>query len=709
MYCHACGIHNTDDHSHCQVCKADLTKGEVPENVTVYADLMHFPLIPLISHTLKSTSPLLWILIVPILSLLYLFRRLTGTPFLSALMNCHAPKLHLTNVERLQNLHKASFHSVSSFLEQEGFEPLLDLEDVSMTQGILLHIRYHRERKVFGMAHISKVSGKTSYVTFLAFIPEKSVVSVDNTHALPIQFPQNLMVRHFPQASIQESYQQFLDVLSESPREPAALSVANFLRNQYRLRTYSVKLGLQQQLLHHKGEGASHVPSVSACYFHPGNVAVRKCTSCGTALCDLCYTEYDERYLCQKCLPLEETPRVSVPSMPEGFSYAGFGIRSVATLMDAVLVIAFLAVVFLGIFYGTLPFLANNSEAPYPFFVTQFFTVVAIAFSSEDPYPFLVTQFVAVVTIAWYLIVPVKKFGATFGQKIFGLRIIDKHGKPPEMVTATVRFVCPLVAFLFIFPLLGYFFFAYPLGAFLFTFPLLGYFFGLFNKNKQGLHDRLAGTFVITKRPILKAMLSWSVLCAFCAGMVWQVYQYRDVFAGLPLLSSLAYSSDSFQANIELDAHWLKNMADEDSAIISYVNRGEHCLVSTSKSVYAIEMRTGNTLWENHNVPGLLLQPVSKDMTFPLLGTQFLAEQERLFLSRLDPNPANYSGRFLLKGIILPSVMTRNRLWCMRIRLRPGLTCKDISFGSGILTINSSSIMLSFIQACCWGDIQKAR
>lgn len=611
MYCHACGIYNTDDRHHCRICQADLTAAGDPKDAIVYADLRHFPLLPLLLHSLRSTNPLLWILIIPIVSLLYCFRKLTGTPFLSALMNSHAPKLHEIDIAELGNLHKPSFQKALSVFEREGFEPLIDLEDVSMAQGIILHVRYHPQHKTFAMAHIHKASGRTNYVTFLAFIPKSSFLSVDNIHTLSIHLPQHLKVIHLPDASVQESFQHFCDRLKESPCEPAALSLAGFLRHQNTLRQYTVKQGLQQQLLHHKDKGTRHAPPVSTCYFHPSRIAVRKCATCGTALCESCYTEFDARFFCTKCLPAKEAPHVAAPNLPDGFSYAGFGIRSLASFVDAALIATFLAAIFLGILHGTRILLTNMAE---------------------NPYPFLVTQFAAVITITCYLIFPVKKSGATFGQKLFGLRIIDKYGRTPDMVTALVRF-------------------SYHLVACLFLFPFLGYLFVLFKKNKQGLHDRLAGTFVITKRPMLKAFLAWCLLCLLLAGAAWQTYQYRDVFFAW---SSFLSTPESYQTNIELDAQWVKHFSNDDTAIISYVNRGEHCIVSTAHAVYAIDMHTGETVWVNDQTAELSLLPALQDETFPLLGTQYLnAEGTASFttsLSRLDPISGNVLWQIPLQG-----------------------------------------------------------
>ena len=592
MYCHHCGIHNTDERHQCQICEADLSQATKPIHETIYTDLTQFPYIPLLTHTLKSTHPVLWFLVVPIITVLYGVKKIAKTPFLSPLMNCKSPKLHITQIEHMQNLHKKSFETVSTFLEQYEFQPLITIEDMSMAQGMLQYISANWERTIYATVHLSKISGKVNYVTFSAFIPDNIFISVDNTHALPIQHPKNLCITHLPNASLETIYQEFLQNLAQQSVSPASLSLAHLLQKTSNLRQYIVDLGIQQHLLYVK-DTPKHAPSVSMCYYHPTNVAVRTCKACGTALCEACYTEYQDQYYCQKCLPEEAKRQTSQVSLPEGAGYAGFGVRTVAALIDTALVGSFLAAIYFGVLYGLRVFLPNS---------TNIFI------------PFLITQFIAVLTITAYLIIPVKKYGRTLGQKFLGLRIIDTRNNPPETVTAIVRF-------------------AYLLLACLFVFPLLGYLFILFKKNKQGLHDRLAGTFVITKHPGMKALFSWGLLLILGSMMSWYAYQYRAALSWLSFFSS----PSSYAPEIILKARWVKDFFQEESSILSYVNRGEYCIVSTPTSMYALQMQTGEIVWSVEEAPNFSLQPLSQNPTLPLLALQTQLDGNRV-LFNLDPD-----------------------------------------------------------------------
>ena len=116
MYCHSCGIHNTDDSMQCHMCETSLRSTEKPQTVKIFTDLTQFPYMALV-HSLKTTHPILAIIILPLITMLYILRKMTNTPFFSAILTSKTAKLHITNVEQFQKLQKRSFHKISSFLQ----------------------------------------------------------------------------------------------------------------------------------------------------------------------------------------------------------------------------------------------------------------------------------------------------------------------------------------------------------------------------------------------------------------------------------------------------------------------------------------------------------------------------------------------------------------------------------------------------------------
>ncbi len=77
---------------------------------------------------------------------------------------------------------------------------------------------------------------------------------------------------------------------------------------------------------------------------------------------------------------------------------------------------------------------------------------------------------------AYYLYFWVKQKGQTPGKKVMGIRIVRVDGKEIDWMTAVLRYV-------------GYIVSGIPLA--------LGFIWVAFDKQKQGWHDKIAGTFVV--------------------------------------------------------------------------------------------------------------------------------------------------------------------------------------------------------------------
>ncbi len=605
MYCHQCGIYNANEAALCQVCEADLANAPAPENVQILTDLGQFPYTALLLHSFKHMNVLLALIFIPFITLSYLIKKVARMPFLSPSLNSRTPKTHITSLEHIRKLHKKSLNPVSSFLQQQGFETFIDLEDVSMTQGNIQHITVNRQHNIFGTVYINKASGKVSYMSFAAYMNDNSFLSVDNIHALPIRTPKQVVTKHLPNSSIETTYNEFLHTLEQMPGEPVTLSLKTFLQNNYKLRTFIIAKGLQQHLLYTKG--AKKQPTTSVCYHHSFNAAVRTCSVCKTALCEACYTEYQDAYYCQNCLP-EEVRSAEEQVISEEERYAGLGVRTVAALLDFMLMVLFVTAVYFGLSYGSD---AIISEAENSFF------------------PILMIQFIAVLSTIVYFTVPLAKYGRTPGQKVLGLRIIDHHGELPGTVAVIVRL-------------------AYHIFAGLFIFPLLGYLFIPFRTKKQGLHDQLAETFVVTKHATGKALLSWTLLLGLCGLIGWQAFEYRGMFSWLSFLSA-PFAYNRLVPKITLKAQWTESFEQEENRVNSFISRGERCIVSTNTSLQALDMHTGDIVWTVNNISGVTIQGSSENPALPLLALQYHAD-DRWTLLNLNPDSGAIKWQQTLKG-----------------------------------------------------------
>ena len=140
------------------------------------------------------------------------------------------------------------------------------------------------------------------------------------------------------------------------------------------------------------------------------------------------------------------------------YPYKGFWIRLVAALIDSIvltIIIIFLAVLSLVVFGTTLGEGAG---------VGMFFLVLILA---------------SLATILYKPLMEASEYQGTLGKYVLGLKIVDKNGNKISMSTSFVRTI------LFI------------IGSQLFLL-CLGVLMVGFTEYKQGLHDILANTYVVT-------------------------------------------------------------------------------------------------------------------------------------------------------------------------------------------------------------------
>ncbi|MBI2327025.1 RDD family protein [Candidatus Curtissbacteria bacterium] len=143
--------------------------------------------------------------------------------------------------------------------------------------------------------------------------------------------------------------------------------------------------------------------------------------------------------------------------------YAGFYVRMAAAYIDG----AFFAVINAPIRYGFTK-IANSLEDP--------FSLVGIFLAFVIP---VVIFGIINLSVVIYFIT---KFGATPGKMFFGLQIITVEGKFPGAGKVLIR------------EMIGKWISSLILG--------IGYLMVAFSKEKRGLHDRMAGTYVVMTKPL---------------------------------------------------------------------------------------------------------------------------------------------------------------------------------------------------------------
>ena len=140
------------------------------------------------------------------------------------------------------------------------------------------------------------------------------------------------------------------------------------------------------------------------------------------------------------------------------YPYKGFWIRLVAALIDSIvltIIIIFLAVLSLVVFGATLGEGAG---------IGMFFLVLILA---------------SFATILYKPLMEASEYQGTLGKYVLGLKIVDKNGKKISMSSSFVRTILWII------------------GSQLFLL-CLGVLMVGFTEYKQGLHDILANTYVVT-------------------------------------------------------------------------------------------------------------------------------------------------------------------------------------------------------------------
>lgn len=136
--------------------------------------------------------------------------------------------------------------------------------------------------------------------------------------------------------------------------------------------------------------------------------------------------------------------------------YAGFGRRALASLIDSI-VFGFISAIFYFLINGNshITLIAKDGEINF--------------FASQNWFEQLIYL---LITVGMWI-----KFTGTPGKLLMGCHVVDAQTKQPlSLPQALIRYV-------------GYFVSLLPLG--------LGFFWVIWDKRKQGFHDKLAKTIVI--------------------------------------------------------------------------------------------------------------------------------------------------------------------------------------------------------------------
>jgi uncharacterized RDD family membrane protein YckC len=138
-------------------------------------------------------------------------------------------------------------------------------------------------------------------------------------------------------------------------------------------------------------------------------------------------------------------PSIAVPGDVAGMAYAGIGTRFIALLIDGIILGVISSVVSLIVGGGSM----SQSTA---------------------------SSLINIVISGAYFIALIGSSGMTLGGRVLGVKVVDGNGQTPTYGAAAIRWVGSYVAAIII---------------------LIGYIMAFWDKRRQTLHDKMAGTFVV--------------------------------------------------------------------------------------------------------------------------------------------------------------------------------------------------------------------
>lgn len=574
MYCPRCGIYNPKEDPSCRICALDLVGAKPQPQEAIDIDLARLPYVALVKP-LMATNLLLALIAFPIISVRYAIARLTGKPFLSKIMRSKASRMKVVELETFPRLNRDEFYTANSQLVSDGFKKVADFEDTSTAQTTLQRLLVNKVRKFYALVHVNAVTGRIAHVQVFALTAKGGYISVDNTHGIPIRTrPPGVADMHIPGASTGEIYEWLVRHVAKLGEQTILLDPPKLMPFLEHVRRALIDAGIRERVLQPETDSDKTRPGggLTLCAHHPLRQAVRQCDTCGTALCEECYTESEGQTLCADCLAAAGSHGTGPGTLelPEGFCYAGFAYRTAAGAVDMLLLAAVMALAFYAV-YGPLSLVSPTTGR-------------AAAIIALMP-----LAFVAVVYNFGYL---VRTRGRSIGQRVWGLYVTDSAGRKPDPISVGVRLAFKLVSVLFVLPLLA--------NAVV-----------LFGKRRRALHDRLADTYVVGKRSSGKAIAAWAVsivaLCALFAVPVSAVFMLKTLFGPGP------------KVNEALQASWEYRFDKELFAFGAVVPRGERVVVTAQDSIRGLDARTGAALWTLPKEPDEWVSVAQYDTTQPFL------------------------------------------------------------------------------------------
>jgi uncharacterized RDD family membrane protein YckC len=362
------------------------------------------------------------------------------------------------NLAEQASVSKNVLKSVTAGLRDLGFIPVMDRMVESVTPGVFERLFANKEEKLYAIATFG-AGGKADVEIIAHTSDAEKVAAVTNRPSDWLDDPGKTTYR-LPGASIKALRSAMEYRSPEKTRQGSRFSLKDFLAVIADLHERRFDNAESKRLIVKvKGEAKetagppSQPQTAPECHKHPGALAASLCSTCSKPLCLACSARVAGKNMCLSCAP-KEMGDSSFPFDISGeLTPAGFFLRAFVKTAETGGLLALFAVVF-----------PSGSSAG---------SVIAF-------------QFIAALTFLSYFTIPLIAWGATPLQRILGVAVVDvETGGIPPLPSAIARS--------------GYLFL-----TMLALIPLAGYLAALWNPDRRGVHDRIAGTIVLTRASAIK-------------------------------------------------------------------------------------------------------------------------------------------------------------------------------------------------------------
>jgi|GEM_PF-2954992 len=538
MYCKFCGMENDESSAQCKICRHPAEKQPEEGKKKIYLDFTLFKYSAILNQTLKHLN-ILSIISFPVISIIYFYHKLIRKPFWSPLYSNIFYQLQIVNLHTMKNLNLKKLTENENELRNLGFTQLIAYQDISAVSPVYHSLYINRSFGAFAESIVNKTTGSVEYVMFFAFTVSQKFITYANTDGIGCNYNQ-IFLKYFPGRNTKQLWDLFTMNLLKKREQMLCPELHDLMPVLYIARIRLIEIETANG--HLRAESPSLKTSIVwSCHNHPLSAAVRKCPSCGLALCEACIVEYNDTYYCSKCVPWHtEKNNIKKP-----WGYAGIAIRTCAGIIDlgsAILVTA--------VFFSALHFAFNKAGLDH-----------------TNLYAFLLTQLPLSAFLYWNSIYSMAITGKTIGKRLCGLHVLDKNGKMPGYVSAFNRFAVKLCSFIFIF-------------------PIFGYLFTPFSKTKKSFVDKLSGTIVLTKKPFSKAVAASIILAPLLTVSV--------------LLTSLIISAGSgLSSQSYLEPCWeKKGVIYKTYPDFNFRSNDPFFIYCKDSAVFCVSKKNGTTLWK---------------------------------------------------------------------------------------------------------------